>query len=124
MKYFIFLLLIILSFTVVESKSIDTKIQEYSIEQIFKNCTSSFNCTIHGGKSKKTAFILAIIPFTGLVGVDRFYLSYWGLGIFKIVVTIFTCGFGGVIWWILDIIAIATDVIDYDGYRCPLINDF
>lgn len=52
-----------------------------------------------------TALLLAI--FLGSLGVDRFYLGYTNLGIAKIAVTIFTCGIGGLIWQIIDVIKIA-----------------
>ena len=49
-------------------------------------------------KSKTTALVLSI--FLGELGVDRFYLGQIGLGI----------------WWIIDIILIATGKItDKDG---------
>ena len=51
-------------------------------------------------KDKTTAIILSI--FLGWLGVDRFYLSYTGLGILKLL----TCGGWG-IWWVIDIILIA-----------------
>jgi TM2 domain-containing membrane protein YozV len=52
-------------------------------------------------KSKTTALILAIL--LGGIGVDRFYLGYTGLGIVKLITA---GGFG--IWWLIDIIMIAT----------------
>lgn len=52
-------------------------------------------------KSKTTALILSIL--LGELGIDRFYLGYTGLGILKLV-TFGGCG----IWWIIDIISIAT----------------
>jgi TM2 domain-containing membrane protein YozV len=52
-------------------------------------------------KSKTTALILSIL--LGCIGVDRFYLGYVGLGILKLILA---GGFG--IWWIIDIIMIAT----------------
>jgi TM2 domain-containing membrane protein YozV len=52
-------------------------------------------------KSKIVALILSI--FLGELGIDRFYLGYIGLGILKLI----TCGGFG-IWWLIDLILIAT----------------
>ena len=52
-------------------------------------------------KSKVVALILSI--FLGELGIDRFYLSYIGTGILKLI----TCGGFG-IWWLIDLIMIAT----------------
>lgn len=46
---------------------------------------------------------MSAIPYTGIFGIDRFYLGYWGLGILKFI----TCG-GALIWYIIDIILIVT----------------
>jgi ribosomal protein L40E len=48
------------------------------------------------------ALLLSIL--VGTLGVDRFYLGYIGLGIIKLL-TAGGCG----IWWIVDIILIATN---------------
>ena len=52
-------------------------------------------------KSKTSALILSIL--LGELGIDRFYLGYTGLGILKLITG---GGFG--IWWLVDIILIAT----------------
>lgn len=52
-------------------------------------------------KDKTTALILSIL--LGSLGIDRFYLGYTGLGILKLITG---GGFG--IWWLVDIILIAT----------------
>ena len=50
-------------------------------------------------KSQSTAFLLSF--FLGILGIDRFYLGYTGLGIAKLL----TCGGIG-IWSLIDLILI------------------
>ncbi len=58
------------------------------------------------------ALLLSI--FLGSLGVDRFYLGHIGTGIVKLIT------FGGLgIWWLIDVILIATDSMT-DGYGRPL----
>ena len=52
-------------------------------------------------KSKTTTLIISIL--LGELGIDRFYLGYIGLGVLKLITA---GGFG--IWWLIDIIMIAT----------------
>jgi len=63
-----------------------------------------------GQKDWTTALLLSI--FTGLLGLDRFYLGYTGLGILKLV-TLGGCG----VWKLVDIILIAMNKLpDAQGY--------
>jgi len=54
-----------------------------------------------GEKDWLTALLLSI--FLGYFGVDRFYMGYIGLGILKLL----TCCVP--VWWIIDVIMIATN---------------
>jgi len=67
------------------------------------------------GKSWLVALLLSI--FVGSLGVDRFYLGYIGLGVVKLI----TCGGVG-IWWLIDLILIATGkMTDKEGR--PLVKN-
>jgi TM2 domain-containing membrane protein YozV len=59
---------------------------------------------------RKVNWVLVLIlsVFFGAFGVDRFVLGKVGTGILKLLITIFTFGLLGWIWWIVDIILIAT----------------
>jgi TM2 domain-containing membrane protein YozV len=61
------------------------------------------------GRNKWIALVLSIV--LGTFGIDRFYLGKIGTGILKLITG---GGFG--IWWIIDIVLIATDEMkDVDG---------
>jgi TM2 domain/GYF domain 2 len=69
-----------------------------------------------GERDWLTLLLLAI--FVGMFGVDRFYLGQTGLGILKIVATL-ACGLG-LIWWMVDVILIATNTMKDVNGRLPV----
>ncbi len=63
-------------------------------------------------KEFMVALLLSI--FLGQFGIDRFYMGYVGLGILKLLT-----GGGCGIWWLIDVILIATDKLP-DSQGRPL----
>lgn len=57
-----------------------------------------------GGGDKDWLMALLLSIFVGYFGVDRFYMGYTGLGILKLIT-----GGGCGVWWLIDVIMIATD---------------
>ncbi|MBT4376123.1 TM2 domain-containing protein [archaeon] len=59
---------------------------------------------------RKVNWVLTLVMsiLFGALGVDRFIMGHVGLGILKLAVTIITFGFGGFVWWLIDVILIAT----------------
>ncbi|MDD5191175.1 MAG: TM2 domain-containing protein [Dehalococcoidales bacterium] len=76
-----------------------------------KQCVAKLAGTQTEGKSWLVALLLSI--FLGTLGIDRFYLGKIGTGILKLIT------FGGFgIWWLIDLILIATDsMTDAKGNR-------
>ena len=68
-------------------------------------------------KSKMTAGLLGI--FLGAWGVHNFYLGNTNRGVIQIVVTLVTCGFGG-LWGVIEGILILTGNINTDAFGNPL----
>jgi TM2 domain-containing membrane protein YozV len=54
-------------------------------------------------KNKGTVFILSL--FLGVLGVDRMYVGKIGTGILKLIACFFVVG---ILWWLIDLIVIAT----------------
>ena len=59
---------------------------------------------------KKVDWVLTLVmsALFGGLGVDRFIMGKVGTGILKLLVTILTLGVLGWIWWLVDLILIAT----------------
>jgi TM2 domain-containing membrane protein YozV len=53
-------------------------------------------------KNKIAAGLLAI--FLGFLGIHKFYLGYNTQGVILLLITVLTCGFGGLITWIIGLI--------------------
>ncbi|MCK4589383.1 MAG: TM2 domain-containing protein [Nanoarchaeota archaeon] len=53
-----------------------------------------------------TALVLSIV--LGWLGVDRFIMGKVGTGILKLLITVVSFGTLGWIWWLIDLILIAT----------------
>jgi len=62
-------------------------------------------------KSKVIAGLLQLLGLFGILGIGRFYLGYTGLGVAQLLVGIFTCGIGAIIWGIIDAILLLTDKV-------------
>ncbi|KAI9488992.1 hypothetical protein BDB00DRAFT_845653 [Zychaea mexicana] len=58
---------------------------------------------------------LLLSVFFGPFGVDRFYLGYILLGVLKLI----TAGLGG-IWWVIDVVLIALNVLNDHPNGCHL----
>lgn len=72
-------------------------------------------------KSKIAAGVLGIL--LGGLGVHNFYLGYTGKAVAQLLITVLTCGFGGVIsgvWGLIEGIMILTGSIAVDGRGVPL----
>ena len=68
-------------------------------------------------RSRVVAGLLGI--FLGSLGVHRFYLGFIGIGVAQCIVTLVTCGLGG-IWGFVEGILCLARVIDEDADGVPL----
>lgn len=68
-------------------------------------------------KSRSAAGILGIL--LGSIGVHRFYLGFVGIGLLQILVTVLTCGLGG-LWGFIEGILLLTGSMNSDARGRPL----
>ena len=59
---------------------------------------------------KNVNWVLALVMsiLFGSLGVDRFMMGHIGLGILKLLITIVSFGALAWVWWIVDVVLIAT----------------
>lgn len=73
------------------------------------NTDAAYLATMPSPRNKWIAAALAFV--VGTLGIHRFYLGHNGTGLIMLLITVLTCGFGGVVtavWAIIDIILIFT----------------
>jgi hypothetical protein len=88
---FLLVLSCIVSFTMAETQKVENT--EQNPPGIFKIPLNK-DCT--NPKSKLAIFIVSLL--VGTLGIDRFYAGYIGMGVGKLLITMFTCGLCGWIW--------------------------
>jgi hypothetical protein len=65
--------------------------------------------------SEKTKLVAGLLQILIPLGIGRFYIGDTKIGVWQLVVTIVTCGIGG-LWPFIDgIIILATDSVDSEG---------
>lgn len=62
----------------------------------------------------RIGFILLGI-FLGGLGIHNFYAGYSGKGVAQLLITLFTCGFGGIVTWIWAVVEVCTVQVDSTG---------
>ena len=92
-------------------------------QQFCPSCGSAQNAgapaAAKEGKSKMAAGLLGL--FLGAWGIHNFYLGNTGRGIAQIIVTLVTCGVGG-LWGFIEGILILTGSINTDADGKPLVD--
>lgn len=79
-----------------------------------------FQQPIQGGVEQKSKLVAGLLQlFLGGFAVGRFYLGYTGIAVAQLLVTIFTCGLGG-LWPFIDGIMILTGSVKVDAKGIPL----
>jgi len=87
-----------------------------SAKKTIKKPAKKSRIKIKASNKRQVNWVLTLIMSIvfGMLGVDRFIMGKVGTGILKLLITIFTFGLLGWIWWIVDIVLIATKH-DFEG---------
>ena len=102
--------ILVLAAIIIELFVIPAKRKPVKVNSASENTVSEPNAR---PKSRKLALFLAIFPWTGFLGIDRMYLGYIAIGIFKF----FTAG-GFLVLYVIDIVKIANGtMLDSNGNK-------
>lgn len=77
-------------------------------EQPFVQINNNINMQMQNDSDRDWLTTLLLLIFVGSFGVHRFYVGKIGTGVLYIVTLFCTAGLGTLIWWIIDLISIAT----------------
>jgi TM2 domain-containing membrane protein YozV len=64
----------------------------------------AYGTRLPGAEKKIVCGIIALIPHTGIWGIHKFIQGNTGAGVARILITVLTCGIGGVVMWIISLI--------------------
>ena len=57
-----------------------------------------------GADKKIVCGVIALIPHTGIWGIHKFIQGNTSAGVARILITVLTCGVGGVVMWVISLI--------------------
>lgn len=77
-----------------------------ALRQEMQNVAPQTQYQVMSAAYKEPVLAWVLSFFLGMIGVDRFYVGDTGLGIGKLLLTIFTFGMLGWIWWFVDLFLI------------------
>ncbi len=64
----------------------------------------TYDTRLPGADKKIICGVIALIPHTGIWGIHKFIQGNTGAGVARILITVLTCGIGGVVMWIIGLI--------------------
>lgn len=85
-----------------------TQNQQAASEQPFVQINNNIHMQFQNESDRDWLTTLLLLIFVGSFGVHRFYVGKIGTGLLYILVLFCSFGFGTLIWWIIDLISIAT----------------